>query len=219
MRICIIGSSGGSVAKELIEASNGNHKFSIITDRECGLESVALESGIDCSRIEEPDNSVFSQKAKHKLDNQGGVDIILLFFMRLVTKELFHTYKTLNFHPSLLPEYRGFNAIERAYRNRVNEFGATLHLVDEKADNGPIIANVSTPLLPWFDLNRMHKISFAQKVYLALHLIDRLELHGNTDWIPAEENQTFHANPSLTSERIRDFYLKFIKREKIFAAT
>ena len=43
-------------------------------------------------------------------------------------------------HPSLLPKYRGPSPIQSAILNGEEETGATLFLMDEKIDNGPIIA-------------------------------------------------------------------------------
>lgn len=43
-----------------------------------------------------------------------------------------------NIHPSLLPEYRGINAIERQIKDHVHYSGLTLHKMDENYDTGPI---------------------------------------------------------------------------------
>jgi phosphoribosylglycinamide formyltransferase-1 len=46
---------------------------------------------------------------------------------------------TLNIHPSLLPAYPGLHAVERQWADGVHESGATVHLVDEGLDTGPVI--------------------------------------------------------------------------------
>ena len=175
MRIGIIGSSGGSVARELIFAAGSAHDFLIVTDRPCGLKSLADEFSLPHLRIDESDNMRFSLNAKKYFDQQGGVDFVLLFYLRLVTRELFETYPTFNLHPSLLPDYRGFNAIERAHADQVVRFGATLHSVDELADHGPVVAQVSTNLRPGETLETMHRFSFAQKCYLTFYLLVQFE--------------------------------------------
>jgi len=212
MRIGIIGSSGGSVVRELTKATGTSHSFAIVTDRACGLETLADEYALPWSRIIEPDNTLFSDQARHYFDQQGGVDLVLLFYLRLVTPELFNAYPTFNLHPSLLPEYRGFNAIERAFEDRADDIGATLHLVDEQADHGPIIAQVSTRLKKGAGIDYMHRISFAQKTYLVFYLIDRFEAEGD-NWIASGQGGSPKMNPEITDEALRDSYRQFALRE------
>ncbi len=213
MRIGIIGSSGGSVARELILATGSLHKFLIATDRLCGLEAVAREFSLPKLRIDEPDNTRFSLRAKHFFDRQGGVDLVLLFYLRLVTRELFDAYPTFNVHPSLLPDYRGLRAIERAHADQIEEFGATLHLVDETADRGPLVAQVSTILQAGVGVEPMRRISFAHKCYLGLYLLDRFALERGDDWLSALPYGAVKVNPIIASDQLRDYYRHFLLRE------
>ena len=54
--------------------------------------------------------------------------------------------KTLNIHPSLLPQYRGPTPIQTTILNGDQETGVTLMLVDNLMDHGPIIAQVNLEL-------------------------------------------------------------------------
>jgi methionyl-tRNA formyltransferase len=51
-----------------------------------------------------------------------------------------------NAHPSLLPKYRGPIPFAWAMRNGDTELGQTFHLMDERFDTGPILAQGSVPL-------------------------------------------------------------------------
>jgi phosphoribosylglycinamide formyltransferase 1 len=53
----------------------------------------------------------------------------------------------LNVHPSLLPEFRGLRAVERALEAGVEETGVTVHLMVEEVDAGPILAQERVPVL------------------------------------------------------------------------
>jgi folate-dependent phosphoribosylglycinamide formyltransferase PurN len=213
MRIGIVGSSAGSVARELICAARSDHDFVIVTDRPCGLESVAEEFSLPCMRVDESDNARFSQRAKYFFDQQGGSDLVLLFYLRLVTSELFKAYPTFNIHPSLLPDYRGFNAIERAHADRVKQFGATLHLVDEKADHGPLVAQVLTELKSEVSIEQMRRISFAQKTYLALYLLDLFELNRYVAWAEVLKNKESPTNPAINNKSLFGYFNRFVARE------
>jgi phosphoribosylglycinamide formyltransferase-1 len=47
--------------------------------------------------------------------------------------------RIINVHPSLLPEFPGLRAIERAVEAGVERTGVTVHFVDEGVDTGPIV--------------------------------------------------------------------------------
>lgn len=53
-----------------------------------------------------------------------------------------------NFHPGILPEYRGSGAYSWAIINGEKETGVTLHEIDKSVDHGNIIDIVKFPILP-----------------------------------------------------------------------
>lgn len=67
--------------------------------------------------------------------------ICLAGYLRLLGPKLVQHYKNkiLNIHPSLLPAFKGLNAIRQALDARVKITGVTLHFVDEKMDHGAIV--------------------------------------------------------------------------------
>ena len=54
----------------------------------------------------------------------------------------------LNVHPSLLPEFRGLNAVRRALQSGVKRTGVTVHLMVEEVDAGPVVAQEEVQILP-----------------------------------------------------------------------
>ena len=62
--------------------------------------------------------------------------------MRLLSSNFIQSMPKLsiiNIHPSLLPAFKGANAIEQALKYRVKYTGVTIHYVDEGMDSGLII--------------------------------------------------------------------------------
>jgi len=142
----------------------------------------------------------------------------LLFYLRLVTPELFYTYPTFNENTSLLLDYRGFHAGERAHAGQVERFGATLHLLYERADKCPILARFSTKLKSGERVEQMYRISFAQKTYLALYVLDRFELERDTAWQTDLKSHEPPMNPAITSELLLGYYDGFAVREGLEGA-
>jgi phosphoribosylglycinamide formyltransferase-1 len=58
-------------------------------------------------------------------------------------------YRTriLNVHPALLPAFPGLHAQRQALEHGVRVAGATVHLVDEGVDTGPIVLQEAVPVL------------------------------------------------------------------------
>lgn len=78
-----------------------------------------------------------------RLLEEGNVDwLILAGFMKLLSSAFVSEYRDriVNIHPSLLPSFPGTTGIEDAWNYGVKLTGVTVHLVDEKMDNGPILA-------------------------------------------------------------------------------
>ena len=49
----------------------------------------------------------------------------------------------INFHPSILPSYKGLNAIDQAIKDNAIFLGNTAHLIDEEVDSGKILIQTS----------------------------------------------------------------------------
>jgi len=68
--------------------------------------------------------------------------LVLAGFMRLLSKEFISSLRQrsiINIHPSILPEFKGLNAIQQALESGVKYTGVTIHYVDEGVDTGEII--------------------------------------------------------------------------------
>ena len=69
-------------------------------------------------------------------------DLIVIYMMSELLKSNnynFSKYKTINLHPSLLPNYRGPNPWFWMYFNKDKKGGVTLHFIDDGEDTGDII--------------------------------------------------------------------------------
>ena len=70
--------------------------------------------------------------------------------MRLVRQPLLDAFpqRILNVHPSLLPAFPGLDAQRQALAHGVQVTGATVHLVTNELDGGPIVLQAAVPVLP-----------------------------------------------------------------------
>lgn len=98
-----------------------------------------------------------------------GVDLVCLAgYMRLLSPVFTSTFRgrILNVHPSLLPAFPGLEAQRQAWEYGVKVSGATVHLVDEGLDSGPIVLQEAVPVR-----DRDGPESFAARILEAEHRI------------------------------------------------
>ncbi len=84
---------------------------------------------------------------------QYEVDFIVLAgYMRIIGSKLLSAYenKIINIHPSLLPAFKGKDAISQAFLYGVKVTGVTIHLVNQDIDSGMIIEQI-----PFYINNKM----------------------------------------------------------------
>jgi len=80
-----------------------------------------------------------------------GVKLVVLAgYMQVLTPAFLDRFPdaVVNVHPSLLPRFPGVHPVEDQLAAGVTESGATVHLVDEGVDSGPILAQERVPVLP-----------------------------------------------------------------------
>ena len=70
-------------------------------------------------------------------------------WMRIVTPLLVEAYpdRLLNIHPSLLPSFRGLDAVGQALAAGVQLTGCTAHLVRPEVDAGPVLVQAAVAVL------------------------------------------------------------------------
>ena len=105
------------------------------------------------------------------------VDLIVMEgWMRIVSKKFIDAYpgQIINLHPSLLPKYKGLNAIEQAMAAGEDETGATVHWVTEELDSGAVIKQQTVPILPGDTVESLQRAIQQAEHYLLPLVINAL---------------------------------------------
>ena len=132
-------SGSGSNLKAIIN-SGINVKFVVSNKYDAGGLSIAKKANIRAyswNSLSQLESEVYKLILKYNTDL-----LILAGFMRLLSSNFIRSVPNqsiINIYPSLLPAFKGANAIEQVLKYKVKYTGVTIHYVDEGMDSGLII--------------------------------------------------------------------------------
>jgi phosphoribosylglycinamide formyltransferase-1 len=126
----------------------------LISDKpDAGAHDIARSFGIQSHTID-----VKTKKAGLSAEVEGEIvavckshntDLVALAgFMRILKGPLLTEFegRIMNIHPSLLPSFKGLDAVKQAVEYGVRYTGCTVHFVDRSIDGGAIIRQAVVPI-------------------------------------------------------------------------
>ncbi len=218
IRIGLVCSAGGAVVGAAMDIFRGKGypvTMAMVTDRFCGAETLAQEYGIPHRRFVYNSREQFSHDAARWLYDEQSVSFVCLFFSRLVSSELFDRGSCYNFHPALLPSFVGMKGLERTAASTVKFFGTTVHHVDETIDGGPIVGQIVSPVPASEDMTAMQRISFAQKLYMFLVLVEKLTGEKQSPHVATPGGRWHLASPGLGSKVLESAFIDYVSEAGI----
>jgi len=92
---------------------------------------------------EDYDNEIVRYLEQNRIEG-----VVMAGWMRIVSNRLIDAYpdRLINIHPSILPSFRGIDAIDQALKAKVKLTGCTVHLVEAEVDSGPILIQAAVPI-------------------------------------------------------------------------
>ncbi len=161
LRLAAFASGGGSNVQAILDAITAGTLAAevalVVTDRAgIGVLDRAARHGIPSAVIRPADfagSEAFGEALLEALEGHGVNFIALAGYLKHVPAEVVRAfrYRMLNVHPSLLPAFGGpgfygRRVHEAALAYGVRWSGATIHLVDEAYDTGPIVLQEPVPV-------------------------------------------------------------------------
>ncbi len=162
MRLGIMCSGNGTNFENIVRTPTCNHHEVVLmihNTKKCGAVKRADQFGIPHVRVAHKDEEQMIQLFK-----AWRVDLIVLAgYMRVLKNPSGFPCPIINVHPSLLPKFKGLNAVQQALDSGDTETGCTVHYVNEELDGGEIIDQVKVPILPDDTLESLtHRIQRAE---------------------------------------------------------
>jgi phosphoribosylglycinamide formyltransferase 1 len=187
LRLVVLISGGGSNLRALLEASEDAEfparVVAIGADRdadglahgeEYGIPTFVVPFGAFDTREEWGDELLAQVR-------QWDADLVILSgFMRLLPSGVVSALapNLLNTHPAYLPEFPGAHGVRDALAAGVSETGASVIVIDDGVDSGPIVAQRRVRVLPGDTESRLHdRIKLVERELLVQVVLDIANSH------------------------------------------
>ena len=149
IKVAILISGRGSNMQEIVkscESENFPAEVVLVLSNKADAEGLkfAQERKIKTAFVSHREFSSredFDKKVSEEIEKSGAEIICLAGFMRLLSGWFVSRWfdRLINIHPSLLPEFKGADAVGDAIKAGAKKSGCTVHFVREEMDSGPII--------------------------------------------------------------------------------
>ena len=136
-KVAILGSTSGFGFESIIKYfKKKSHKveFTCISDVENSeILNKAKSFWVNCHYL--------SVEETEKFLNENHFDLVVLTdYTNVLPVEIFKHRVFINIHQSLLPKYKGSNAVKQAFDNHEKLTGVTVYAVVNNIEEGPVIA-------------------------------------------------------------------------------
>ncbi len=181
LRLAVFVSGTGSLLNAMIE-QRIPIAF-VLADRQCRALKIAIDACIPCTIVprsfdetfdrEAYTNLVLEQLQLHRIHAVAMAGYRTHLAPAMFTRDAYQL-KVLNTHPSLLPSFKGKDAVKQALAHGVKITGCTIHWATAELDDGPILAQEAVKVLPGDTVESLHERIKKVEQYLYPELIKAL---------------------------------------------
>ncbi len=157
MRIAFFGSPATAIPS-LAGLLSGGHRVELVVCqpdkpsgrgkklKPCPVKTFARDKGLDCL---EPVQVRKDVAVLEKIRSLNPDVIVVVAYGQIIPASIFDfpVHKSINVHFSLLPKYRGSSPVPRAILEGEEKTGVTIFRLNEKMDEGDILAQEAVPIL------------------------------------------------------------------------
>src|SRR3954470_16998969 len=170
-RVAVLASGQGSTFEALVEAGRRGEMCAevvllIVSRQDAPATELARRLGVECVVLDEKQLGLAAcDGAMETLLTGRRADLVVLAgYVRKIGPRTLRAFagRVINTHPAPLPRFGGKGMFGEHVHRAVLQAGvatsaATLHLVDEEYDSGPVIAERPVPVLPNDDVAKLRE--------------------------------------------------------------
>jgi len=164
LRVGVLLSGGGTNLQAILDAAGAEYEVVVVVSDRAdafGLER-ARRAGVPAVHVDpraHDGRGAFNEALADVLRERHVELVCLAGFMRILAPNFVKAFENriLNIHPALLPAFPGAHAVGDALEWGAKVTGATVHLVDEEVDHGPILLQRAVPVESGDDEETLHE--------------------------------------------------------------
>jgi phosphoribosylglycinamide formyltransferase-1 len=188
--VVVLASGSGSTLQALLDAvadpAYGVTVVAVGSDRDgAGALDRARAASVDtfvCAPAEHADRAAWDVALADRVAALTPDLVVSAGFMRLVGPVFLDRFagRFVNSHPALLPAFPGMHGPRDALAYGAKVSGATLFVVDDGVDTGPIVAQRTVPVLDGDDEESLHERIKVEERAMLVDIVGRLAREGWT---------------------------------------
>lgn len=203
-RFVFVVSTSGSVMNQVLSIPTiWSATHSVVADRHCPAIDKARAHDIPVSVFDEESNEAFCARLTDYLVRYE-IDYILSFYTQFYAEPLRNMYqdRIINFHPSLLPSFKGMDGFGDGLAYQVKIIGTTVELIKNVMDEGKIVMQTTCAVDPGLDRDALRHRIFTQQCKTLIQVVHwilegRVLVHGDNVRIRDASYQDVEFVPAL----------------------
>lgn len=204
LRFAIVTSTSGSVMNEVLKNDFFRRKVhSVIVDRECDALKKARDHGVRTKAFYEDGIDPFCDRLREYLIN-NEIDYVFSYYTNFYTKPIRDTVpdRIINFHPSLLPAFKGIDGFGDTLAYHARFAGNTVEFIADVMDEGKIIMQTACPIDTNIPVRIIRHRIFVQQCKALLQVAKwlndgRISVEGRCVTVAGGKYHDFEFSPAL----------------------
>lgn len=145
---------------------------SVVVDRDCGAIQKARSHGVPIALFDEVQPDTFCQKLSTYMA-EHNLTWIISFYTNFYSEAFRIEYsdRIINFHPSLLPAFKGMDGFGDGLAYHVKLIGTTVELIKDVMDEGKIVLQTAVPVDPSKGRAQLRHAMFVQQCQSLLQVV------------------------------------------------
>lgn len=159
LRVAVLASGNGSNLQAILDHIANGHVNArvtlVVSDKpEAPALGLARKAGVPSVLALPPEpgekRAAYDQRLAEALRAERPDLVVLAGYMRIVGPAILEAFpgRIVNIHPSLLPAFKGLDAVGQAHAAGVAEAGCSTHLVTSDLDGGPVLLQAGLKTRP-----------------------------------------------------------------------
>ncbi len=215
VRIAVLASHGGSILQAVMDAcAVGDIKaeVALVVSNNSGALALRRAAAADMKTLHlssrtHPQPNQLDDAICIALKGAKADWVLLAGYMKKLGPKVLSKFRhrILNAHPALLPKYGGRGFYGRNVHQAVvdageTETGATIHLVDQDYDTGPIIAQARVPIHSWDRVEEVEeRVKLLERGLVVKTLAQLVADEAQLDADEMSSDQARHRSPRRTA--------------------